>query len=578
MRLRARTTSRRAVLIVDAGTYNAGTVNVSKNVTINATGHMATFISTARGPALTMGPYNLRLRNVEIVNDAASYGTDGIVAASGGSLGVEQSVIAVSGSGINASNAVVAVDQVSFHDCGNGIFARGGSTTNVTRSKFFRTGNYAIYADGSLAGYSVGVTVADTEITNGFVGIIANATTSTSIVRVNVTRVEINNSSYGVAVINGVAGGSAVLSIGSSMLTSNGYGLYQGAVPGARPSSPARPGRLAGCIHKPIEGGGAMKWWKSAVAAVASCAVLAGAWAQNYPSRPIKLIVPFAPGGSTDIIARLTAEELRKQLGQPVVVENVGGAAGAIGTMQLARAEPDGYTLGIATVSTMIVYLATKTKPEYTLETFAPITNIAAMPNVISVGPTIKAKDLKEFVALLKANPGKYSFATSGVGSINHMLGESFQAYSGTKLVHVPYKGSGPGMTDVIAGTVDMIFDQFPSSKGMIDAGKLRPIGVISPRRIPGYDVMTMEEAGMKGFTDEAWYGLLAPAKVSPQVLTRLGNAMQKVMADKDFRAKLEKVGAHAVGNSPAEFKAEITSEVAHMKQLVKERNIRLDE
>ena len=321
-----------------------------------------------------------------------------------------------------------------------------------------------------------------------------------------------------------------------------------------------------------------MKLWKAALAAVASIAVVTGAWAQGYPTHAIKLIVPFAPGGSTDIIARLTAEQLRKELGQPVVVENVGGAAGAIGTMQIARAEPDGYTLGIATVSTMIVYPATKSKPEYTLETFTPITNIAAMPNVISVGPTIKAKDLKEFVALLKASPGKYSFATSGVGSINHMLGESFQAYSGTKLVHVPYKGSGPGMTDVIAGTVDMIFDQFPSSKGMIDAGKMRAIGVISPKRIPGYDVMTMEEAGMKGFTDEAWYGLLAPAKMPADVVARLNAAMQKVMADPGFRAQVEKVGAHPVGNSSTEFAAEIHEEIARMKQLVKERNIKLDE
>ena len=321
-----------------------------------------------------------------------------------------------------------------------------------------------------------------------------------------------------------------------------------------------------------------MKLWKAALAAVASIALVTGAWAQGYPTHAIKLIVPFAPGGSTDIIGRLTAEALRKVLGQPVVVENVGGAAGAIGTMQIARAEPDGYTLGIATVSTMIVYPATKSKPEYTLETFTPITNIAAMANVISVGPTIKAKDLKEFVALLKASPGKYSFATSGVGSINHMLGESFQAYSGTKLVHVPYKGSGPGMTDVIAGTVDMIFDQFPSSKGMIDAGKMRAIGVISPRRIPGYDVMTMEEAGMKGFTDEAWYGLLAPAKMPADVIARLNAAMQKVMADPGFRAQVEKVGAHPVGNSSTEFAAEIHQEIARMKQLVKERNIKLDE
>jgi tripartite-type tricarboxylate transporter receptor subunit TctC len=226
----------------------------------------------------------------------------------------------------------------------------------------------------------------------------------------------------------------------------------------------------------------------------------------------------------------------------------------------------------------MIVYLATKSKPEYTLETFAPITNIAAMPNVISVGPTIKAKDLKEFIAVLKASPGKYSFATSGVGSINHMLGESFQAYAGVKLVHVPYKGSGPGMTDVIGGNVDMIFDQFPSSKGMIDTGRMRMIGVISPHRIPGYDVMTMEEAGMKGFTDEAWYGLIAPAKVPPEVLARVTAAMQKAMADPALRAALEKVGAHPVGNSPAQFTAEIRDEVARMKRLVTERNIKLDE
>ena len=321
-----------------------------------------------------------------------------------------------------------------------------------------------------------------------------------------------------------------------------------------------------------------MKWWKSALAAAVSCAVVAGAWAQNYPNRSIKLIVPFAPGGSTDIIARLTAAQLQKELGQPVVVDNVGGAGGQIGTEQIMRAEPDGYTLGIATVSTMIVLPATKPKLPYSLANFAPITNIAAMANIMSVGPTIKAKDLKEFIALLKANPGKYSFGTSGVGSINHMLGESFQAYAGVKMVHVPYKGSGPAMTDVISGNIDSIFDQFPSSKGMIDAGKMRPIGVISPHRIPGYDVMTMEEAGMKGFTDEAWYGLLAPVKVSPEVLKRLDAAMKKVMADPGFRAQIEKVGAHPVGNTPEEFKAQIRTEITHMKKLVEERHIKLDE
>jgi tripartite-type tricarboxylate transporter receptor subunit TctC len=321
-----------------------------------------------------------------------------------------------------------------------------------------------------------------------------------------------------------------------------------------------------------------MNRWKAVVAAALSLFLAGAAWAQGYPNRPIKVIVPFSAGGSTDIIARVTATYLGKELGQPVIVENVGGAAGALGTMQVKNATPDGYTLAIATVSTMIVYPAAHSKPEYTLDDFQPITNIAAMPNIVSVGPTIKAMDLKEFIALLKANPGKYTYATSGVGSINHMLGESFQSYAGVKLVHVPYKGSGPGMQDVIGGQVDMIFDQFPSSKPMIDGGKMRGMGVISPKRIPGYDIMTMEEAGLKGFTDEAWYGLNAPAKTPPEIVARLGEAMKKVEANPDFRAKIEGVGARPVGNTPEEFKKQIGEEIARMKKLVKERNVKLQD
>ena len=322
-----------------------------------------------------------------------------------------------------------------------------------------------------------------------------------------------------------------------------------------------------------------MRSWKAILVAVASCVAASGAWAADtYPSHSIKLVVPFAPGGSTDIIARLVSEPLRKELGQAVIVENIGGAGGALGTMQVANATPDGYTLAIATVSTMIVYSATRTKPEYTVESFAPITNIASMPNILSVNPKFPANNLKEFIEVLKKNPDKYSYGTSGVGSINHMLGESFQAYAGVKMIHVPYKGSGPAMQDVMGGQVDALFDQFPSSKGYIDSGRLKAIGVISPQRIPGYDVMTMEEAGLKGFTDEAWYGLLAPAKVPPEVTARLSAAMQKVMADPTLRAALEKAGARPVGNSPAEFKAQIQREIANMKKLVKERNIQLDQ
>ena len=321
-----------------------------------------------------------------------------------------------------------------------------------------------------------------------------------------------------------------------------------------------------------------MNRWKTAFAAIVSCIAACCASAQPYPTRPIKLVVPFVPGGSTDIIARLVSEPLRRELGQPVVVDNVGGASGAIGTIQVARAAPDGYTLAIATVSTMIVLPALRTKLEYSLDNFAPITNIASMPNILTVNPKFPANNLKEFVALAKANPGKYSFGSSGVGGINHMLGESFQSYAGVKMVHVPYKGSGPAMTDLMGGQIDAVFDQFPSSKTFIDAGKLKAIGVISPHRIPGYDVMTMEEAGMKGFTDEAWYGLLAPAGTPPEVLNRLTEAMKKVLANPEVRAQLEKVGARPVGNSPAEFSAQIRREISHMKELGKERGLKLDE
>jgi tripartite-type tricarboxylate transporter receptor subunit TctC len=319
-----------------------------------------------------------------------------------------------------------------------------------------------------------------------------------------------------------------------------------------------------------------MKMLKAMIATAALLAAATTTFAQ-YPTRTIKLIVPFAAGGSTDIIARLAAEQMRKELGQVVVVENVGGAAGALGTMQAMNAAPDGYTLLIATVSTMIVYPAAHPKPQYSLDNFVPITNIASMPNLMSVTPSFPAKDLKEFIAVLKANPGKYSYASSGVGSINHMLGESFQAYSGTKLIHVPYKGSGPGMQDVMAGTVNILFDQFPSSKPFVDAGKLRGMGAISPQKIPGYpNIETMEEAGMKGFTDEAWYGLLAPKGVPPEVVARLTDAMKKSLANPELRKRLEDVGARPVGNSSAEFTAQIRSEQDRTKKLVKERGIQL--
>lgn len=303
------------------------------------------------------------------------------------------------------------------------------------------------------------------------------------------------------------------------------------------------------------------------------------AYAQAYPDRPVRLVVPYAPGGSTDLIARLVAEPLGRTLGKAVIVDNKSGAGGMLGTAEVARAAPDGYTLGVGTVSTMVIFPAVHPKPGYTIEQFVPITNIAVMPNVIAVNPNFPAKDMTEFIAVLRANPGKYSFATSGIGSINHMLGESFQAGAGVKLTHVPYRGAGPAMQDVMAGQVDILFDQLPSSKGFIDSGKLKLMGVISPKRVPEYPAaMTMEEAGIKGFTDQAWYGIVAPAKTPAAVLATLTGAMKQVMAMPDVRARLEKVGATPLGNSSTEYSAQIRGEIGAMKKLVKARNITLEE
>jgi tripartite-type tricarboxylate transporter receptor subunit TctC len=322
-----------------------------------------------------------------------------------------------------------------------------------------------------------------------------------------------------------------------------------------------------------------MRLLKTLAAAAAAFLFASTALAQGFPSRPIKMVVPFSAGGSTDIIARLVAQQMTKDLGQSVIVENVGGAAGALGTLQVKNAEPNGYTLAVATVSTMIVHGAAHPKPQYTLDDFIPITNMASMPNIITVNPKFPANNLKEFIAVLKANPDKYSYATSGVGSINHMLGESFQAYSGTKINHVPYKGSGPAMQDVMGGQVDILFDQFPSSKGHIDSGKLKAIGAISPQKIPGYpNVMTMEDAGMKGFVDEAWYGVLAPKGTPPEVIAKLTDALKKALANPDVRKRLEEVGARPVNSSPQEFSAQVKAEIEKMRKIVKERNIRLQE
>lgn len=303
--------------------------------------------------------------------------------------------------------------------------------------------------------------------------------------------------------------------------------------------------------------------------------------AQQYPNKPIRWIIPFPPGGSTDIVARIVAEDLGKNLGVPLVVENRGGGGGAIGALEIARAAPDGYTIGMATVSTMAVNPACNPKLSYkSPDDFAMITNLVGVPNVITVNPTkVKAQNMDEFVALLKANPGKMAFASSGTCSINHMMGELFKVASGTFILHIPYRGSGPALNDVIAGQVEILMDNLPSSLPHIQNGALRPLAVAAPKRVDVLpNVPTLAELKMPSVNDQVWYGLLAPAKTPDDIIKRLYDAALKTLQNPAVREKLRAQGMQPIGNTPAEFRAQIISERDKMIDLVKRQGIKLEQ
>lgn len=314
-------------------------------------------------------------------------------------------------------------------------------------------------------------------------------------------------------------------------------------------------------------------------AAIIPALVAGNAAAQAYPNKPIKLIVPFAPAGTTDIVARIVADQLGKELGQPVIVENRGGGGGSIGTNEVAKSAPDGYTVGVATVSTMAVNPAANPKIPYNNFTdLIPITNMAAVPNLLAVNPSVPAKDMKEFVALLKKDPGKYSFASSGTAGIGHMMGELFQSATGTDMVHIPYKGAGPAVLDVVGGQVPVLFDNMPSSKAQIEAGKMRLIAVAAPKRLPYFpDAPTFAELKMAEVNDPAWYGLVVPAKTPKEIVDKLAAAAVKALNNPEVVKKLQAQGADPVGNTPAQFAAQIKVEYDKMKALVVKKNIKLD-
>jgi tripartite-type tricarboxylate transporter receptor subunit TctC len=301
--------------------------------------------------------------------------------------------------------------------------------------------------------------------------------------------------------------------------------------------------------------------------------------AQGYPSRPVKVIVPLPPGGTTDIVARLVAERLGPILGQPAVIENRAGAGGAVGAAEIARAAPDGYTLGLATVSTHGVNPAINPKLAYdALRDFTPISNLASVPNVVSAHPSLGVADVRQLIQKAKAAPGKITYASAGNGSLSHMLGELFKVSTGTDLLHVPYKGVGPALNDTLGGQVNLLFDNLPSSLPYIQSGKLRALAVSSPARLdvlPG--VQTFAEAGVPQLNDPSWFGLVGPAKLPEAVLARVHEAVTKALAAPEVRARMQNVGAVPAGNSPKEFAAQIRKEIERHKRVAEESGIRIE-
>lgn len=303
------------------------------------------------------------------------------------------------------------------------------------------------------------------------------------------------------------------------------------------------------------------------------------AFAQKYPVKPIRLLVPYAPGGTTDIVGRVLAQALGAQLGQPVIVENRAGAGGMVGAAALVHSEADGYTLGMATVSTVATAPLTSRKPGYEpLTDFTPISLVANVPNVMTVNPGIPAKTVAEFVALVKANPGKYSYASSGVGSIAHLDGELFKALTKIDIVHVPYRGSGPALNDTAAGQVAAQFDNLSSSLPFIKAGKLRALAVASEQRVAELpDVPTYAQAGLPEMNNMAWFGLVGPKNLPPDIAQVLTQATAKALAQPSVIAVMRSNGAEPKATTAQEFDAIIRHEYQLRKKIVDDQHITVD-
>ena len=298
----------------------------------------------------------------------------------------------------------------------------------------------------------------------------------------------------------------------------------------------------------------------------------------SYPAKPIRLLVPFAAGGTTDLIARVLAEPLGRELGQPVVVENKGGG-GAIGAAETARATPDGYNLGMATVSTTATNPAINPKIPYNVFTdFTPVVNVAATPNVIAANPQFAGKDYKSFLAEVKKNPGKYSFGSPGTGSIGHLMMEMFMLETGAQMIHVPYRGSGPALNDAVAGQIPLTFDNLPSALPFIKDKRLTALVVAAPQRLAVLpDVPTLAEVGAPNVNRMAYYGIIGPKGLPKDVVDKINAAVRKVVQDPAVRKRIEETGSIIMADTPEAFAKQMREELAVYKDVVAKQKLALD-